>query len=71
GSFPWFARAIDSKFGRNLLSVIGVNSKSDLESLIDRVTSNQEMRISWDSSFATADIRMLANLDGILATFEN
>jgi hypothetical protein len=70
GAFPWFAKAIEPGLRQELMSLVGVQDRASLERFIALIDSGAMPPIRWQSAFSTADMKTLANLNGILATYE-
>ncbi len=69
GAFPWFAKAVEPGLRQGLMSLINVRDKTTLENLIGLIDSGAIPAVRWRSAFSTVDVKALANLNAILASY--
>lgn len=71
GALPWFVRAKKAPFRDKLMPLLGIAGPSDIDSIFERMDRGEIPSVKWQSAFSTANLRELANLDEIRASYVN
>ena len=65
GAFPWFARAVTSPYREQILSLIGLQGKEEVENLMGRFKEGKIHTVRWSSAFSTLPAMRLGNFQEI------
>jgi hypothetical protein len=69
GALPSFVRAEGPPFRDELLSLLGIQSKPELEALVSKYTTGELKAPEWHGAFSRLDVLSLMNADRIIKSF--
>ena len=69
GAFPWFARAVSSPYREQILSLIGLQNREEVDAVLERVGNGSIRSPRWRSAFSTLPVARLGNFQEIAASF--
>jgi hypothetical protein len=71
GALPAFVRAERAPFRDDMLALIGINSKAELERLVEKYRNGTINPPQWSGAFSTLDVLSLMNVHRILKSYDN